>query len=1192
MYLKRIEIQGFKSLADKIELQFNPGVSAIVGPNGSGKSNIADAVRWVLGEQSAKSLRGAKMEDVIFAGSDKRKAVGMAEVSLTLDNSGMVFPLDYSEIMITRRVYRSGESEYLINKLPCRLKDIHELFMDTGVGREGYSIIGQGKIEEILSTRSEDRRIIIEEAAGIVKYKTRKQQAQKKLVDTEQNLLRISDIIHELETRVGLLEEQAQTAREFLTYKNELDDLEINMLVNQVEDQRGKLAEIDSRDEGLKNQLIQCETVHINIESEIEQDKLAAGKLDEEIASVQAETYHTGSRIEKHEAEIMVAHERLNGLNNQKESLLDGITGLQKRTETEKNRQEGEAQTLASLRKKIESEKERLSGYEQQLFDAETGLTGCQQEIEERKADLIDLLNEMAAAKNIINSAEVELNNLSRRGQQLDEQARTLRDEYTAAVCGKKDFTTRLEELNTEIYGLKAEDNELTAKELDLQDKLARTASEMEGIREKLQERSSRLSVLSELQLDYEGYYLGVKEVLLAGKSGNCRGISGVVAEIIKVPPGYDTAVEAALGSALQYIVTETDDDARKAIEFLKRNKSGRATFLPLNIIKPPKDTDTAKITCGSGIIGWASELISFDGKYSVIIEYLLGRVIVAEDIKAAVELARKTKQILKIVTLDGDVINPGGAMTGGVYQKGKTSLLGRLREIEEITAEKQNLIDTAARLEFTLTGTREEIRQCGNRLTAVREMLQGLYIKQNSFNKDLAAARQEINRTDSTLSMLESEKQAVEEDVKNTQCRVNKNKELLRELESQDDSLRETINLKQGLISGQEEERARLAEIVTEKKVILARLLQEEQNYAQLMKRAAESIREMEEQTGAKEILIIEIEKQKDVINRSVEEHESEIRLLTKEKGTGEEHVNRLRNDRNAFHAGIADKENRVRILAKEIALKREQLHASDVKRARCEFEIENLITKLADEFGMTCEQALLRKTEIRNRRETAARIKDLKEAIASLGNVNLGAIEEFARVSERYEFLQGQYQDLEQAKESLYRVIAEMDQIMTKRFGEAFTLINSYFGEVFNRFFGGGRAELVLTDSGNLLECGIEIIAQPPGKKPQHLSLLSGGEKALTAISLLFAVLKAKPSPFCVLDEIEASLDDANVDRFAGYLGDFAQSSQFIVITHRKRTMEAADILYGVTMDESGVSKLVSMKLSEKTGTVDMVS
>jgi len=1189
LYLKRIEVQGFKSLADKIELQFNPGITAVVGPNGSGKSNIADAVRWVLGEQSAKTLRGAKMEDVIFSGSDRRKSVGMAEVSLTLDNSTAIFALDYSEITVTRRVYRSGESEFLINKSPCRLRDIHELFMDTGIGREGYSIIGQGKIDEVLSTRSEDRRNIIEEAAGIVKYKSRKQQAVKKLNDTEQNLVRISDIISELETQVGPLEEQSKKAGEYLEYRNELVELEINLLINQIEDQKQKLDGINNQDDELRQKVIGLETGLRNRESEIEEHKLHHSKLDEEIAALQKGIYDTGSLIERKEAEIKVARQRLQDIGNRKESLNSEIEELKCKEEAERSRHAGDARSLGELRGRLAETEKKLHQAENKLLLLEQELVEAQQKIEEKKSDIIDLLNETAGVRNAINSGEIEVKNLGRRIKDLEQQGDTLKQEYSRIGEREKELDSGLGAVRESMTGLETANAGFEGSKNGLSGQLKKLAGDLERDREQLGHKSSRLKALEDLQSDYEGYFRGVREVLVAAKKGrDCPGICGVVAELINVPKKYETAVEVALGGAVQHIVTQTDGDARKGIEYLKKNRFGRATFLPMNTIKPYKDKKAGTVSAGNGIYGRASALVESEARYSQIVEYLLGRVIIVDDIRAAAQVARDTGYTMKIVTLDGDVVNPGGSMTGGFYKKGSTNLLGRNREIAETREQRDTLKIRVAEMENQAAAIREEHDECVQRIAENEARLQELWIEKTSLEKDLENLRKDKARAESTESLVGDEKANLVNELSSVQTSLSELHLRLQELQSKDGEIRKEIEAQQQRLKSREEECSQHSRQVTGIKVDLAGLQREEVNYAQIMDRVTDAIKDIEVQVQRKQGQVMEFESLKEQLQQEITGHLEAVEHLSRQRGEGEELLNERKNEKQSAMAHIMEKEAVIKKLTRETGLIREQLHSSDVKRARLEFEIENSLTKLGEEFEITYEEALFKKSEIQNKREVTSRIKNLRELISALGSVNIGAIEEFERVRERFEFLTKQYADMEQAKESLYKVIDEMDQIMTSKFSTAYQEINRNFGLVFSRLFGGGRAELVLTDSENVLETGIDIIAQPPGKKPQHLSLLSGGERALTAISLLFAILKTKPSPFCVLDEIEASLDEANVDRFAAYLKEFTADTQFIVITHRKGTMEAADVIYGVTMDDARVSKLVSMKLGDEIGKV----
>lgn len=1189
MYLKRLEIQGFKSLADKIELQLQPGISAIVGPNGCGKSNIADAIRWVLGEQSIKNLRGAKMEDVIFAGSDKRKQVGMAEVSITLDNSDAVFPLDFSEITITRRVYRSGESEYMINKSPCRLKDIHELFMDTGIGREGYSIISQGKIDEILSAKSEDRRLIIEEAAGIVKVKTRKQQAVKKLSDTEQNLVRINDIIRELENQVGPLEEQSIKAQKYLGYKNELVELEVDLLAHQITEQKEKLAEIESQDDRVKLELIESETALRNIESQLEEEKLSLARLDEEIASAQRDVYETGSLIEKKDAEIMLSQERLKNNAIQIETLQKEIAELDKKQNNEKTRHFGDGEALDSIRENIKAFEEILAGLEGQLSKTDRKLSGDQQKFENDKADVIELLSEIANVKNSIHSNESTLQTFERRKEQLENQLQDLLQELENAKKQENDANSRAKAVTDILDKTAGTEKDLLNYKLKLEREIERLNSQLASGNRLMQEKASRLKALKDLQKEHEGYYKGVREVLKAKGKGACSGICGVIAELIKVSPENEIAIEVALGGAIQNIITETDDDARKAIEFLKKSNLGRATFLPINTVKGVKERNASKYVNYKGYIGIASELVQVDDKYANVIDHLLGRILIVKDIKCASDIARAAGHSVKLVTLDGDVINPGGAMTGGSYSKNSSGLLSRGREIDDISVELEKISQDVQKTENDLAKQKAEYNKCLEEIALSKTRMNELNIELASLAKEVEAAAREKSRAESNASMVREERDYAISEIGQIKSSIDNLKLKLDELQKRDLEIKKSIEMQKEVLSSQEEERTKIAEQITRIKVELAKLTQEELNFAQIMNRVMETINDLQSQIQRKQKQIEDLTALTESLKREILQSEHDVKLLSGQKGIKEDLLNELKNKKQAVSAFINEKETALRQVSKNIDRLKEQVHDSDVKKARLEFEVESSLAKLTEEYNCTYEEALLRKTEEINKREISSRIKQLKESISAIGDVNVGAIEEYARVKERYEFLNKQYEDLEQARASLYKVIGEMDEIMTQKFSRAFAEINESFTEVFTRLFGGGRAQLVLTDSENVLESGIEIIAQPPGKKNQHLSLLSGGEKALTAISLLLAILKNKPSPFCVLDEIEAALDEANVDRYASFIKEFAQSTQFIVITHRKGTMEAADVLYGVTMDEARVTKLVSMKLSE---TVEKVS
>lgn len=1190
MYLKRLEIQGFKSFADKIELQFNPGVTGVVGPNGSGKSNISDAIRWVLGEQSAKTLRGAKMEDIIFSGSDKRRPVGMAEVSLTLDNSSGLFPLDFTEVTVTRRVFRSGESEFLINKTPCRLRDIHELFMDTGIGREGYSIIGQGKIDEILNARSEERRQLIEEAAGIVKYKNRKLQAAKKLADTEQNLTRISDIIGELSTQVGPLQEQAATAEEFLNFKEELSKLEINLFVHQLEEVGDKLTEINTELDEKQQAAMTAETELRGAESRIEELKLKISKLDEAISGVQQTVFDLTSAVEKNEASVKVAEERRRGLVRDKDRLSAELADIAQRIDGVKLQYAGEEEALARLRQDIDAGRAELANRETELAALESNLAEGEAGVETGKGDIIEILHDIASVRNETGNLEVQEKNHEKRLTQLTgdrSEGGQQAAENGAALHAVKQESDRL---TKSIIKNEASLAQLAKNQAAGEQRLSSVQDELSAQLKLIGAKESRLRVLKEMQHQYEGFHKGVREVLKAGQAGRLHGICGVVAELLQVPEEYAVAVEVALGGAVQFIVTGTDLDAQRAIEYLKANKAGRATFLPLNTIKNnDQDKTLQKIIESKGCLGAAASLVKIDDRYNNILQYLLGRIAVFENLDRARQVAGETGFRHKFVTLEGEIINPGGSFTGGSFAKGNASLLGRLSEIDSLEKELQQMQRVLEKLRASENKILKELTGIKNSIEQLRAENQEKQLQLTGIRKDLEQRESEQERIDRLIRSIDLEVEQENHELNRLRAKRDILKEQLAQLEKKNAELEQSIGRLQESLKGQQGLREQLTSRITESRVRLAALQQEESGYAQLLARAHQSVAEYRQQAKNKEAELAEAGLTESRIDEEIAVLREQIITQMDEKGATGERLNALKGERRSDIAVLNDMESRVKQLLKQLSQLQEQAHSLDVRRARLEMEMENARQRLMEEHGLTFEEAVLKKTEIKNRREVTSRIKELKGLITELGAVNLGAIEEYARVSERYEFLSAQHKDLEEAKNSLYKVIAEMDEIMTNRFREAFQTINTNFREVFSELFGGGNADLQLTDSANLLDTGVEIIAQPPGKKPQHLSLLSGGERALTAIALLFAILRAKPSPFCVLDEIEAALDEANVDRFAAFMKEFAGRSQFIVVTHRKGTMEVADILYGVTMDESGVTKLVSMRMAEA---VDKVS
>lgn len=1183
MYLKRLEIHGFKSFADKVTLDFRQGLSVVVGPNGSGKSNISDAIRWVIGEQSAKSLRGAKMEDIIFAGSAKRRPVGMAEVSLTLDNSTGIFPLAYNEVTVTRRVYRSGESEYLINKNQCRLKDVQELFMDTGIGREGFSIIGQGRVEEILSSKPEDRRGMIEEVAGITKYRNRKREASRKLEDTEQNLIRLADILTELESRLDPLMEQADKARLYLKLKEELDEQELNLAVHDIEDLSSKLKACRGQIVELQDTIVQAEAGLGVLEAQTAELKFTLQGLDEKIYLGQNHCHDLASQIQQMESDVKLCAERTVSIEEQQSRLDSEINELKRKLDTLQAEHAAEETKLLILRQTRNELEHQLKTQEERLSEQNRELGSAEGAIEELKAGVFEVLAQTAKLNNELTALNQQEENRRFRGQALEnalkarevELAET-RDKLEAMGGELARTRERINGLMSALKGGKAElDEALTRRQIQ--------EAETAALQNRLQAVSSRFKFLSDMQREYEGYNRGVKEVLRAARDGRLEGVCGVVADLIEVPAWLETAIEVALGASLQNIITLSEESAKQAISYLKTNKHGRATFLPLEALQPAVRNFERKVLQAPGVLGAGADLIRFEDKYRPAIEYMLGRILVVETLDLATRVARLGGYKLRIVTLEGDFLSPGGSMTGGSLQQKSTSILSRNREIAQLE---------------------EEARSCTNNLEAFKLRDRETASTISSLQQAQAGREMQLKELEMSLTSLEARHTGLQQEEDRVRGQIEEVKleaaEILEELErlssrqvelaqARDNSQANYEQLNHRITSGQESikdrgsAREQLLDGITKQKVRIAALEQEEKSLQTSLDRFYRQKAELREGLAgrSKECRVRE-ERKQEVVAEVRALRETMAELVEKERSAQVELLD-LREERQAKQAELTGKEEAEKELRRSLQEHQELLHASQVREARLDTEIGSVFNRLQQDLGIELERARKRSNPIANRRETVIRINKLKAEVSGLGLVNVGAIEDYERVRERYDFLSVQQQDLIQAKTSLFNVIAEMDRIMVERFSVAFAMIKENFVHVFEELFGGGRAELQLNDPENLLETGVEIIAQPPGKKLQHLSLLSGGEKALTAIALLFAMLKVKPSPFCVLDEIEAALDEANVNRFALYLKELVNLNQFVVISHRKGTMEVADVLYGVTMEETGVSKLYSVKMAD---------
>ncbi|MGM0886634.1 MAG: chromosome segregation protein SMC [Bacillota bacterium] len=1180
MFLKRLDVVGFKSFAEKISIDFVPGVTAVVGPNGSGKSNVTDAVRWVLGEQSAKSLRGAKMEDIIFSGSDTRKALNFAEVSLTLDNETNSLPIDFHEVSVTRRVYRSGESEFFINNQGCRLKDIIDLFMDSGLGREAFSIISQGKVEEILSSKAEERRVIFEEAAGVLKYKTRKRKAESKLTETQDNLNRVHDILHELEGQVEPLKIQSSLAKEFLAKKDELEQIEVALTVYEIE-------ELYEKWEKLSQELEKHNEMEQQMAGQLQDREAHLKKLRDSLATL--ETSINGLQ------EILLnASEELEKLEGRKEVLKERKkNAVQNKSQLEKAIVEGEAAVeRLSLQKERETEilhalNLEVKGISETLHEKQKSLglfnSDIEALIEAKKSDYIEWLNKQASAKNEKQYLLQQLAQQEHKNAKLDMENEKFLTERMDITAKKMEYSQLMDnmtkQLEEHVTYFRNQQNKLNAAK----DTYQKQETTLYKAYQFLQQAKSRKELLEEMEDDYAGFFQGVKEVLKAKET--LRGIEGAVAELIKVPKEYETAIETALGGAMQHIVVEREEHAREAISFLKKNRYGRATFLPLSVIKAREISanQLSMLKSHSAFVGTGSSLIQYDDRHAAIAENLLGTVIITTDLKGANDLAKMMQHRFRFVTLEGDIVNPGGSMTGGALKQKTTSLLSRKTELEELQQKLAAMEVKTNQLEKQVKQLKVDVGVQEQTLEQTRKTGERLRLQEQTLKGELREVELQERNVNERLHLYDLDKNSYLEEQQQKTARLEELEELLESCKSEIEGLDRLISEMTEQKQSQQSSKESLAEETNELRVMLASKRGQLQNQKEKMER-------------------IESDLSKE--SSRLAENKDDLGLLTNEmtdSSSGEESLEDMAQqkllDKNGAIEGITIKKQEknellMEVETLELSLKEENrlyrgivevIKDEEVKLTRLDVELENRLDHLREEYTLSFEGAKEQYPLMMPADEAQKRVKLIKLAIEELGTVNLGAIDEYARVAERYEFLLSQKEDLQQAKDTLFQVIDEMDDEMKRRFADTFYSIRKEFEQVFKALFGGGRAELKLTNPDDLLNTGVDIIAQPPGKKLQNLSLLSGGERALTAIALLFSILKVRPVPFCILDEVEAALDEANVVRFSQFLRKFSRETQFIVITHRKGTMEEADVLYGITMQESGVSKLVSVRMEE---------
>lgn len=1176
MLFKKIEMHGFKSFAEPITIEFNEGLTGIVGPNGSGKSNISDAIRWVLGEQSPKMLRGGKMEEVIFNGTDTRKSRGMAEVTLVIDNSDESLPIDYKEVAITRRMYRSGESEYHINGNQCRLRDIRELIMDTGIGVDGYSIIGQGKIADIISNKTESRREIFEEAAGIVAYRTKKSEAERKLASTTQNMARVQDIIGEIEGRIDGLREDSIKAGEYLELKEKNKKLEINIILKNVESLENKQAYAREDLENITASLDKLKAEKNRLDVSIGE----AGTRSEALEAVSVEARERlieaidllNRAVNKGE----VDRERLSAIESNTERINQEITQLLEKKERELENSEEFMKQKAELDERAREADLKL----QEKVEEYNGLTGIMTRLAEEadnfRNSIFRLSTEITAGKSEISSMEMLRETLRKRQETLtrerdagEDSNRETLDSLNGARGERDRLAEEMEAGREEALRLKQTMETRRREEKEL-------AIQLEELKLSLGRMTARKKTIEELENNYEGYNHAVKHVMKSGLPG----IHGVVAELIRVPEGYETAMETALGNSLQNIVCDDEDSARRAIVSLKENRAGRMTFLPLTSIRG-RETPDAGIKNEKGVLGFGPECISCDSKYDSIISYLLGRVVLVDSMESAIRISRKYRGIL-VVTLDGEIINERGAITGGKFKNKTGNILDRRAEINQLGREIEELNRKQSRALEKLEKVREEIGSLTDKASRLEESIRAgehaLLMKENEISMaenvlaDLKNSGDKVNR----------ELESISREQENSMRMIGEIRKSIAEKEAAIKKAESLCNEKLSLHEERKGEFNSLSEEITAARITVTAAQEQKSHAEEMMERINRELSDIEGDIARRRQQLESMEAEKRELTEGSTGIDGIISRQEAVKAEAEQRLEEVSGEKAALAGEISEMNAAREELNRKIQVLQDQKYDLDVRRAKNETQLESFKEKLWEDFEVSYIQAMEFKAEDFALSRAVKENRQIRNRIRELGEVNVGAIEEYQVVKERYEFLTGEREDVQKAMDDLNRIISEMDKTIKTRFRESFDRIVINFEKQFKELFGGGHAELRLSDENNPLESNIDIVAQPPGKKLQNINLLSGGEKTLTAIALMFAVLQAKPTPFCILDEVEAALDDANIDKFIHCLRKF-DNVQFTLVTHQKATMEHADVLYGVTMPEKGISKVLSLSLED---------
>ena len=1181
MYLKNIEVYGFKSFAQKINFEFHNGITGIVGPNGSGKSNVGDAVRWVLGEQSAKQLRGGNMQDVIFSGTENRKPLSFASVSITLDNSDHKLPVDYNEVTVARRLYRSGESEYLINGSGCRLKDIQEMFYDTGIGKEGYSIIGQGQIDKILSGKPEERRELFDEAAGIVKFKRRKITTLKKLDEERQNLVRVTDILSELTKQLGPLERQSETARIYLAKRDELKELDINLFLLDHQRTGELLNELETKLSQAQQELDEAQSAYEQTKAEYERLEQELEELNTKLDALKEEQQENALLKQQYEGQVKVLEEQISSGRQNSEHFRSRLTVLKDDLQKRSEEKEKLTEERAALYNRLKETRDNLKKETESLENIVSNVDECTQAVEDGKNEIIEILNSRATTKGKAQRFDAMMEQLDIRKAEVSQRILRLKSEEAILESDREKAQKQYDAVTNVIQSTNAECVRLDEEVHQIQEKLKKQNSQMEIGQTAYHREASRLESLRNITERYDGYGNSIRRVM--EQKSREPGIRGVVADIIHVQKDYEVAIETALGGSIQNIVTDNEQTAKRMISFLKKNRYGRATFLPLSNISGRGGLAQKDVLREPGVVGTANTLVEADDEYSELVMYLLGRVLVVDNIDHAIAIGKKYRHSLRMVTIEGESLSPGGSMTGGAF-KNNSNLLGRRREIEELERSVGILKKELEETQRAIGENRSRRNVLRDTIADFQQQLQQQYVEQNTAKMNLAQIQEKEDEIQSSYRRIEREQEELRQQAGEIR---QDHSSIARELE---DSQKDEKELEVFIETKQKELEEWKAE-ETEKNHVLEKIRLEESSLEQQNHFLQENISRLENEIEAYHR---ESEEITENLSRSAEEiHKKEDGIEELKKAvtecTGKEEVLDARRiewqeekeKRSTSHKSFFEKRDH---LSEKTSLLDKECFRLRSQAEKIEEQRESQISYMWEEYEITPNNALqYRKEELTDRQTIKKDVLRIKDEIRKLGSVNVNAIEDYKNLLERHTFLSAQYEDIVKAEETLEGIIQELDEGMRKQFTEKFRDIQREFDKAFKELFGGGKGTLELAEDEDILEAGIRIISQPPGKKLQNMMQLSGGEKALTAIALLFAIQNLKPSPFCLLDEIEAALDDSNVGRFASYLQKLTKNTQFIIITHRRGTMNAADRLYGITMQEKGVSTLVSVDLVE---------